>query len=295
MTNVSYTRDQLKKKSKFITATTGKTQEKPLVSIVTVVYNAEKYLEETIKSVVNQSYECIEYILIDGGSTDNTLQIIKKYEAHISYCLSETDEGVYDAMNKGIALSSGVIIGLLNAGDTYIENTITRVVDTYLKFCEPIIVTGDCKTMLSTDGNWIIETGEANKLRCRMIPHSSVFVSSEIYQIEKLFDVSFKIAADYDFLCYCHTRKIPFVYIKELLSIASPRGVSSNYYASELEFSKVRFHYKMDTTLSLILLSLRSLASITTRYSLSILGLWPLIKGWRYKNRNDIEVLQKDD
>jgi len=87
-------------------------KNKPLISIVTVVYNGEEFLEETIKSVVSQTYKNIEYIIIDGGSTDGTVDIIKKYEDKIDYWVSEPDSGIYDAMNKGIDKASGRVDGL---------------------------------------------------------------------------------------------------------------------------------------------------------------------------------------
>ena len=99
-------------------------RNKPLVSIVTVVYNGENFLEETIKSVINQTYENIEYIIIDGGSTDGTVDIIKKYEDKINYWVSEKDAGIYDAMNKGIEAFKGDYINFLNAGDSYVNNEV---------------------------------------------------------------------------------------------------------------------------------------------------------------------------
>jgi len=98
-----------------------KTTKYPLVTIITVVYNGIDFLEDTIKSVIAQKYENIEYIIIDGGSTDGTLDIIKKYEEHISLWISEPDKGIYDAMNKGIRLANGEWINFLNAGDSYVN------------------------------------------------------------------------------------------------------------------------------------------------------------------------------
>lgn len=91
--------------------------KQPLVSIITVTFNAEQFLEKTIQSVISQTYPNIEYLLIDGQSTDGTLEIIKKYESQISYWLSEKDEGLYDAMNKGLQLAKGEYIWFMNAGD----------------------------------------------------------------------------------------------------------------------------------------------------------------------------------
>ncbi|MCM8833252.1 MAG: glycosyltransferase [Candidatus Omnitrophica bacterium] len=92
----------------------------PLISVITVVLNGERYLEETIQSVINQTYPNVEYIIIDGGSTDGTLDIIKKYEDKIDYWVSEKDKGIYDAMNKGIRVASGEGLLFLNAGDFFV-------------------------------------------------------------------------------------------------------------------------------------------------------------------------------
>lgn len=95
--------------------------DKPLISIITVVFNGEKYLEETIQSVINQTYSNVEYIIIDGGSSDGTLDIIKKYEERIDYWVSEKDNGIYDAMNKGIDIASGEWLNFMNAGDSFYD------------------------------------------------------------------------------------------------------------------------------------------------------------------------------
>ena len=103
-----------------------------LVSIITVVYNGEKYLQQTIDSVVNQSYRNIEFIIIDGGSTDGTLDIIKANEESVSKWISEPDEGLYDAMNKGIRLSRGEIIGMINSDDWYELDAVKIMVEAFL-------------------------------------------------------------------------------------------------------------------------------------------------------------------
>ncbi|ORM38742.1 hypothetical protein A2G94_05325 [Francisella endosymbiont of Ornithodoros moubata] len=92
---------------------------KPLITVITVVYNGEAYLEKIILSVINQTYESVEYIIIDGGSTDGTIDIIKKYESKINYWISEAYNGIYDAMNKGIKLATGDWINFMNAGDLF--------------------------------------------------------------------------------------------------------------------------------------------------------------------------------
>jgi glycosyltransferase involved in cell wall biosynthesis len=102
-----------------------------LVSIITVVFNGEKYIEDTINSIINQDYDNIEYIIIDGGSTDNSINIIRKYDKYVSIFLSEQDRGMYDAINKGLRLANGEIVAYLNADDQYLPYTIKEVVKTF--------------------------------------------------------------------------------------------------------------------------------------------------------------------
>lgn len=180
-------------------------EDKPVVSIVTVVYNCEKHIEETIQSVINQTYDNVEYIIIDGGSTDGTLNIIKKYEDALDYWVSEKDGGIYDAMNKGIILSSGGIIGLVNADDYIYKNTLNKVAQA--------VLSTNCKytygniDLINKDGEVFAkryamskkdtETKKYEEMPCS---HPTMFVSMKVYKQIGLFDTRFKLSADYDFL-----------------------------------------------------------------------------------------------
>lgn len=117
-------------------------KRRPLVSIVTPVYNGEKYLEETIQSVLGQTYGNIEYIIVDGGSSDRTLSIIRKYENKIAYWVSEPDKGVYDAINKGFRMATGEILAWLNADDKYYHSAIEIVARVFTKYPEIQWITG---------------------------------------------------------------------------------------------------------------------------------------------------------
>lgn len=122
---------------------TKKSEEKrPLVSIVTPVYNGETYLEETIQSVINQTYDNIEYIIIDGGSTDGTLDIIKKYENKIAYWVSEPDKGMYEGINKGFKNATGDIFAWLNSDDKYYHSAVEIVVRMFNRYPEIEWITG---------------------------------------------------------------------------------------------------------------------------------------------------------
>jgi len=120
----------------------NKNMNTPLVSIVTVVYNGAQYLEKTIKSVISQNYKNIEYIIIDGGSSDDTLNIIKKYEEHITYWISEKDDGMYNAINKGFSCANGEILCWLNSDDIYFPLAIQNVVETFNSFNDVEWITG---------------------------------------------------------------------------------------------------------------------------------------------------------
>jgi len=106
---------------------------KPLISIITVVKNNEKYLEETIQSVVNQNFKNFEYIIVDGKSTDGTIEIIKKYNNKIDYWISENDKGIYDAFNKGLDIANGNLIGFVNSDDILTPNALEILNNYYLK------------------------------------------------------------------------------------------------------------------------------------------------------------------
>lgn len=98
------------------------------ITVVTICYNSEKYIEETILSVINQSYKHFEYIIIDGGSTDGTADIIKQYESSVDYWISEKDNGIYDAMNKGIIMANGKWLNFMNSGDTFYDQNTLKII-----------------------------------------------------------------------------------------------------------------------------------------------------------------------
>jgi glycosyltransferase involved in cell wall biosynthesis len=199
----------------------------PLISIITVVYNGASTLEQTILSVINQTYKNIEYIIIDGGSTDGTIDIIKKYEKHLACWVSEPDEGIYDAMNKGIDKATGEWIGLLNSGDVYtqdvlhiISQEVTNNPDIELFFGNMKIIHNK-KYLRDEIFNGIID--------CKMmnICHPTVFVKRDIYSIYGVFDKKFPIAADYDILLRFYKKHVKFKYLNIFITIFSIGGISS--------------------------------------------------------------------
>jgi glycosyltransferase involved in cell wall biosynthesis len=169
----------------------------PKITVVTVCYNAAKTLEKTIQSVINQTYNNIEYIIIDGASTDGTLEIIKKYEDRISYWQSEPDEGIYDAMNKGIKAATGEWINFMNSGDSFYSNDVLEKLVPQVDD-DSVIVYGDVNLIFQSDELKIKPYRlDFLKEHGMCFCHQSCFVKTS-YHKEHLFDISFKIVADYN-------------------------------------------------------------------------------------------------
>ncbi|MDY0327069.1 MAG: glycosyltransferase family 2 protein [Arcobacteraceae bacterium] len=188
------------------------------MTVITVTYNAEQYLERTIKSVISQNYSNIEYIIIDGASTDGTIDIIRRYEQYITYWISESDSGIYDAMNKGIDISSGVWINFMNAGDTFVNRDIvTQVADTAQNESVDIIY-GDTNIIKN---NFLFAINKAEPMdkiwEHSFCNHQSLFVKSYIMK-ELQFDINYKIAAEKDLFFKLYKGKYKYSIIQKPLT-----------------------------------------------------------------------------
>lgn len=170
----------------------------PKISVVTVCYNAEEEIEETILSIINQTYDNIEYIVIDGGSNDKTLSIIDLYANKIKKVVSEPDNGIFDAMNKGLDLATGDWISFMNSGDLFYDNnTIQKVFDKNIT--EKIgVIYGKADSKKG-----VLRMTPFYKQRSKLSPmgicHQSLFVRADLAKIHK-FDLSYKVAADYNMI-----------------------------------------------------------------------------------------------
>ncbi len=206
--------------------------DKPLVSIITVVFNGEKYLKQTIQSVINQTYDNVEYIIIDGGSTDRTLDIIKKYEDQIDYWVSEKDKGIYDAMNKGIQTATGEFIAFINADDWYENNAIEYVIKAYNKKQSIDFFYGNLN-YIKKSGEMVLWKGNRGTKGLE-VPHPTCFIRTLL--LKKVpFDTSFKIAADADLILRLFNSNIKSFYIDEVIANFRDGGVSSEFWATQKE------------------------------------------------------------
>ena len=205
----------------------------PLVSIVTVVRNGEAHLEEAIRSVLDQDYRNIEYLIIDGASTDHTLEIIRRNENRIDYWVSEPDNGIYDAMNKGIALAGGDIIGILNADDFYRNNAVGRIAGAALAHPEAEVFHGNLLLIRKNDFQEIRRPRIGKKkYRPYLMPvnHPTVFVRSRCYERCGVFDPAYRTAADFDLMLrLLHDCRAGFYYLDATLACMREGGESGRY------------------------------------------------------------------
>ena len=176
------------------------TTQQPLISIITIVYNSKDDLEKTIQSVLNQKYKNIEYIIIDGGSTDGTLDIIDKYKKQLNIIVSEPDNGIYDAMNKGLKHISGQWVNFLNAGDLYYDDqTLNNIFHNLKK--DTKLIYGDWINTNNKGLNRYIEANPYINLKTLrsnfFMNHQSLFVDSD-YIVE--YDTTYRIKADYQWI-----------------------------------------------------------------------------------------------
>ncbi len=173
----------------------------PKLSIITVCYNSEKTLERTIKSVLGQKYDNLEYIIVDGGSNDGTIDIIKKYEDKISKWISEPDKGISDAFNKGIRMATGEIVGLINSDDGYLKNAFKHLMDAYEPSVD--IYRGNIIFWNTDTGSKIVEKPTINMPYAAWkvnVCHQSVFVRRDAYKKYGVFNENYKYNMDFDLL-----------------------------------------------------------------------------------------------
>jgi glycosyltransferase involved in cell wall biosynthesis len=198
----------------------------PLITVVTVNYNHSEALEKTIQSVMAQTYAPVEYIVIDGASTDSSLNIIKRYETKITKWLSEKDTGIYDAMNKGVGKANGKWICFLNCGDTFVDGqAIQRIVDNIQSSCPDIIYGNILVEQQDGTMNERIAREPCNIHRMHFC-HQSAFVKTALLR-KYLFDEKHKMSADLKFFKQCYYDKCTFLHVNFPVVIYDTSGVSN--------------------------------------------------------------------
>ena len=194
------------------------------ISLITVCKNSEGNITNCIESVLSQTYKNREYILVDGGSTDGTVEKIKKCDSRISKWISEEDDGIYDAMNKGINMSSGDVIGFLNSDDIYAAPSILESVAKNFEDNDIDSCYGDLVYVSKDDTNQVIRNWKSCEFNYKLFkngwhpPHPTFFVKKNIYEKYGVFDTKYKIGADYALMLkFLIKHKISVKYIPEVL------------------------------------------------------------------------------
>ena len=207
------------------------TDNMPLVTIITASLNSVRTLERAIQSVLAQTYPNVEYIVLDGGSTDGTRSIIEKYATRLADWSSEPDRGISDAFNKGLAKASGEYIGILNSDDVYMPETVQEIVSAFGEHPDAGFVFGD-QLFMAEQGQVLFcqqgDPGYQNKIRTGMpsIPHPTTFVRREVYQKYGVFALEYKTAMDYELLYRFHLAGVSGCYVPKILAAMQVGGES---------------------------------------------------------------------
>ena len=237
----------------------------PRLSLITVCYNSVSTIERTLKSVANQNYSFVEHIVIDGASNDGTLNILQEYQKGLAYVISESDHGIYDAMNKGIKKATGDIIGILNADDVYANQSVLSKVA--IEFENPTVdaVFGDLEYFRGNNPSKVIRTYRSKNFSSKKIAlgimpaHPTLFLRRSVYEKFGLFDRTYKIGGDFEFIArifkdgMLNFRYLPEVMVKMQIGGASTNGLFSNIVLLQENFRACRQNGIATNYLKLIL------------------------------------------
>ena len=201
----------------------------PKISIITITYNSERTLENTIQSVIQQQYNNLEYIIIDGGSTDSTLNIVNKYKKHISYSVSEPDKGISDAFNKGISAATGDVIGIINSDDLLLSGALKTIADSYDEITDVYL-----GNLLVNDTIRDLQVVSVPSLEYKIqsrkttVCHPSTFIAKKAYQKFGLYRVDFRYMMDQDLLTRVYVGGGVFKRVDAILAQFNCGGVTDH-------------------------------------------------------------------
>ena len=221
------------------------------ISIITICLNRHKVIRDTIESVLSQNYNNIEYIVIDGGSSDGSLEIINSYSSNIDCLISEPDNGIYQAINKGLSRVTGDVVGLLHAGDLLYDNNVFSNVVGHFKQCDSDLLYGH-SVVYTEDREKIIRKNVSpeykdNLMKYGWFPsHQSIYFKSSVFDQYGNYNENYKIAADYEFLCrlvqYANLKSVYLssVLVRMELGGASTGGVRNTILLNKEVFRAIR-------------------------------------------------------
>lgn len=193
------------------------------ISIITSVWNNKETIKDAIDSVLSQTYENIEYIIVDGGSSDGTVEVVQSYGDKIHKFISEKDKGIYDGLNKGVSLASGDVVAFLHSDDLYVdENVVANVVDIFIRL-QVDGVYSDLVYTTKQDTSKVLRYWKSRPFEMKMLSsgwmpaHPTLFLKRSVYEKFGMFDLSFRIAADYDFMLRVLSAGLKVHYLPKVL------------------------------------------------------------------------------
>lgn len=213
------------------------------ISIITITYNSENTVEDTLRSVLSQDFPNKEYIIVDGLSSDQTVPVINRYAAHIDKFISEKDKGLYDALNKGIEMATGDVIGMLHSDDLYAdEKVLSKVAQAFTIDPEIEAVYADLVFVDRNKPDKVLRTWKAGDYeegsfkKGWMPPHPTFFVKKEVYEKYGNFNTSLKLSADYELMLrFIHKQKIKVHYLPETIVMMRMGGISNTSFFVKLK------------------------------------------------------------
>ena len=221
----------------------------PLITIITVSYNSEEFIEESILSVINQNYKNIQYIVIDGNSNDNTNNIISKYIEKIDLYISEKDNGIYDAINKALRYAKGDLIKILNSDDKLPFNSLYYVSNFFLKNnlkkTNSLIIGNTYVIDRNNQISKIINKNTKNMLGFESFNHPGWFITKEATKIVGFYSTNFKISSDFEYFRRLKKNNIKIYYFNEVIACYRKGGRSSSDLIGPLEVLKIHFKYRL--------------------------------------------------
>ncbi|MFM9911568.1 MAG: glycosyltransferase family 2 protein [Chitinophagaceae bacterium] len=257
--------------------------ERPLVSVITIVFNGENVIGKTIESVLKQTYTNIQYIIIDGGSTDSTPSIIQHYKDRLYYWESESDRGISHAFNKGISRATGSIIGIINASDWYEEDAVEKIVK---HFTNNDVIYGKLRCWSNSQPLYVQEANHTKLNREMTVNHPTVFVRKKIYSDFGFFDERWLCAMDYDLLLRFYINGVTFSYIDEILSNMQLNGKSNtNWLLSCSETLQIKNKLLPKQRIKHYLYFIKHTAAIILPRVLWSVGLGPLVVWYRGRKK----------